>query len=221
MISIEKKLILLIPPKTASISITDAFKRSGINFSEPIKIVDYPEFHPRLSEICEIYDVENFQDFKIVQFTRNPYYRFVSSYYQLLRIVPNNKDIIFNGMNFKEFVFHMDRCKSSNNFVKEFFGDDSHYQENLRLKKSWSGVRMFDEQVKHNDLNAEINYFQIEDLSNNIKKVSNFISTEIKQPFNLNHNPIRVDYESLLDLESKEIIFKNFKSDFENLGYDK
>lgn len=221
MISKEKKLILLIPPKTASISIGDAFKRSGIKFSEPTKLVDYPEFHPRLSEISEIYDIKNFEDYNIFQFTRNPYYRFVSSYYQLLRISPNHEKITFSRMNFKEFVFHIDRCKSSDNFAKELFGDDTHYQENLRMKKSWSGVRMFDEQSSYNDLDSKISYFKIEDLSNSIEKVSKIISLEIKQPFTLNNNPVRIDYDMLLDSESKEVIYKNFTSDFEVLGYDK
>lgn len=221
MISIEKKLIVLAPPKTASTSLGDLFKRAGINFSESIKIVDYPVFHPRLSEICELHNVKNHKEYTILQFTRNPYYRFVSSYYQLIRISPNNEKIAFHGMNFQEFVLHVDRCKSSENFIKNFFGDDSHYLENLRTKKSWSGVRMFDEQVAHNDLGGKINYFKIEDLPNNLKIVSNLISLEIGPIYNLNRNTVKVDYDNLLDSECKEIIYKNFISDFEVLGYER
>jgi hypothetical protein len=221
MISTEQKLILLIPPKTASTSIGDAFRKSGINFNESNKVVGYPVFHPRLSEICEVYNIINPADYIILQFTRNPYYRFVSSYYQLLRVSPSNKNLAFHGISFKEFVFHVDKCKSSKNFIKNFFGDDSHYYENLRTKKSWSGVRMFDEQILHNDLGVKINYFKIEDLSNNLKIVSNLISKKIGSVYNLNKNPVDVNYDTLLDSESKEIIYKNFISDFEVLGYDK
>lgn len=221
MISTEKKLIVLCPPKTASTSLEDLFRRARINFSESNKVVSYPIFHPRLSEICELHDVKNLKEYTILQFTRNPYYRFVSSYYQLIRVTPNNQNITFNGMNFKEFVFHLDKCKSAENFIKNFFGDDSHYYENLRTKKSWSGVRMFDEQVEHNDLGGKISYFKIEDFPNNLEQVSNLISLEIGPIHSLNKNPIEVNYDNLLDSESKEIIYKNFISDFEVLGYDK
>lgn len=221
MISTEKKIIILSPPKTASTSLGDVFRRAQINFNVSTKIVGYPVFHPKLSEICELHDIANPEEYTILQFTRNPYYRFVSSYYQLIRISPNNEKIAFHGMNFKEFVFHIDKCKSSENFIKNFFGDDSHYYENLRTKKSWSGVRMFDEQIAHNDLGVKIHYFKIEDLSNNLKIVSNLISSEIGPVYNLNRNPIEINYDNLLDSESKEIIYKNFISDFKVLGYDR
>lgn len=221
MISTEKKLIILAPPKTASTSLGDLFKRAGLNFNESKKTVEYPIFHPKLSEICELYDITNPEDFTILQFTRNPYYRFVSSYYQLIRVTPNNEKITFHGMDFKQFAFHLDKCKSSENFIKNFFGDDSHYYENLRTKKSWSGVRMFDEQIAHNDIGQKIHYFKIEDFPTNLEKVSDLISFKIGPVFNLNKNPITVNYDNLLDLESKEIIYKNFVSDFEILKYEK
>ncbi len=221
MISKERKLIILLPPKTASTSIEDAFKKSEIKFDNPNKIVDYPTLHLKLSEICETHNIQNPEEYKIIQFTRNPYYRFVSSYYYLIKITPNYKEIIFNGMNFDEFVFHIDKCKSSENFIKEFFGDDSHYYENLRKKKSWSGVRMFDEQIMHNDIGSKINYFKIENLSKNLKIVSDLISIEIGPVRNLNRNPVDINYDNLLDSECKEIIYKNFISDFKVLGYDK
>jgi len=221
MISTEKKIILLMPPKTASTSIGDAFRNSGIVFDQSNKIVAYPIFHPRISEICEIHDIINPEEYKVIQFTRNPYYRFVSAYYHSLRAIPNNKNIVFKDFNFKEFVFHIDKCKSSENFIKEFFGDDSHYYENLRKKKSWSGVRMFDEQIMHNDIGSKINYFKIENLSKNLKIVSDLISIEIRPVRNLNRNPVDINYDNLLDSECKEIIYKNFISDFKVLGYDK
>ena len=85
MISTEKKIIILSPPKTASTSLGDVFRRAQINFNVSTKIVGYPVFHPKLSEICELHDIVNPEEYTILQFTRNPYYRFVSSYYQFRR----------------------------------------------------------------------------------------------------------------------------------------
>jgi hypothetical protein len=220
-VSLDKKLIILFPPKTASTSIQSAMNKTGIKFNFGKKKLEYPIFHLNLSELCDCHVLTNIEDYTSIQFTRNPYYRFISSYYQLIRISPNNEKITFHGMNFKEFVFHIDKCKSSENFIENFFGDDSHYYENLRTKKSWSGVRMFDEQIAHNDLGVKIHYFKIEDLSNNLKIVSNLISSEIGPVYNLKRNPIEINYDNLLDSESKEIIYKNFISDFKVLGYDR
>ena len=98
MISTEKKIIILSPPKTASTSLGDVFRRAQINFNVSTKIVGYPVFHPKLSEICELHDIVNPEEYTILQFTRNPYYRFVSSYYQLIRISPNNEKITFPNL---------------------------------------------------------------------------------------------------------------------------
>lgn len=219
LISSDKKIILLFPPKTASTSISNAFLRSNIKFDTSNKILDYPIFHLKLSEMVEWHDLININDYKILQFTRNPYHRFVSSFYQLLRITSGNTNLSFYKMDFKEFVRHFDKSKSAENFTKYFFGDDSHYHENIRLKKNWSGVRMFDEQVSYNDLNETINYFKIEDTLNNMSLVSELIGSDISVVNNLNKNPVEIDYDNLLDEESMEIIYRNFINDFEKLGY--
>lgn len=217
--SSDKKFILLLPPKTASTSISNAFLRSGIKFNTSHKILDYPIFHLKLSEMCEWHELDNIDEYKVLQFTRNPYHRFVSSYYQLLRITSGNTNLKFYGMNFKEFVYHLDESKSSENFTKSFFGDDSHYHENIRLKKNWSGIRMFDEQVSYNDLNNKINYFKIENTLNDMSLVSELIGSQINIVNNLNKNPVEIDYDSLLDEECMGIIHRNFINDFEILGY--
>ena len=70
MISTEKKIIILSPPKTASTSLGDVFRRAQINFNVSNKIVGYPVFHPKLSEICELHDIVNPEKYTILQFTR-------------------------------------------------------------------------------------------------------------------------------------------------------
>lgn len=217
--SSDKKFILLLPPKTASTSINDAFSRSNIKFNISNKRLDYPILHLKLSEMCEWYDLENIDDLKILQFTRNPYYRFVSAYYQLSRISSNNPNLSFYGMNFKEFTKHFDSSKSSENFIKNFLGSEYYYYENIRLKTHWSGIRMFEEQVSYNDLNKKINYFKIEDTLNNMSLVSELVGSEINVIKNLNKNPVEIKYDNLLDKECVEIIRRNFNNDFEFLGY--
>ena len=217
-VSSDKKIIILFPPKTASTSIQVAMSKSGIRFQAGIKTLDYPTFHLKLSELCELHNITNIEDYTILQFTKNPYYRFVSSYFQLMRL-SNKTSVSFYNMEFKEFIHHLNKSKLSNDFIKTFFGDDSGYYENIRLKKNWSGVRLFEEQVSWNDLNAKIHYFKIEDMSNDMSPVSNLLNCNpISMEF-LNKNPKEVNYDSLLDDECMEIIYHHFQNDFKILGY--
>jgi len=218
-VSLDKKIIVLLPPKTASTSITNALMKCGIRFSDPKKVLSYPTFHLKLSEICEWHQLDDITDYTIIQFTRNPYYRFVSAYYQLMRLTPFNKNLSFYGMNFNEFTNHLNRSKLSENFIKTFFGNDSFYYENLKQKKNWSGVRMFEEQVSYNDLNKKMNYFKIEDSLSNMSIVSDLFGVNIDPVINVNKNPINVDYDNLLDEECTEIIRRHYINDFNILGY--
>lgn len=122
-------------------------------------------------------------------------------------------------MNFNEFTNHLNRSKLSENFIKTFFGNDSFYYENLKQKKNWSGVRMFEEQVSYNDLNKKMNYFKIEDSLSNMSLVSDLFGVNIDPVINVNKNPINVDYDNLLDEECTEIIRRHYINDFNILGY--
>ena len=92
LVSSEKKIIVLLPPKTASVTVQMAMTKSGIKFQGglleglPQKKFNFPIFHLKLSELCEVHELTNIEDYTIVQFTRNPYYRFTSAYFQLMRI---------------------------------------------------------------------------------------------------------------------------------------
>jgi hypothetical protein len=218
--SSDKKIIILFPPKTASNSVKMAMGKSGIRFDSAIKTSDYPMHHLKLSELCELHDLTNIQDYTILQFTRNPYYRFVSAYFHLMRF-PKKTSVSFYDMKFKEFTNHLNKSKLSNDFIKTFFGDDSGYYENLKLKRNWSGLRMFEEQVSWNDLNAKIHYFEIECMSSDMSPISDLLNCNLISMEFINKNPKEVNYDSLLDVECMEIIYRNFINDFKTLGYKK
>jgi len=219
-VSLDKKFIVLFPPKTASTSIQSAMNKTGIKFDFGKKELNYPIFHLKLSELCEWHGLTSIDDYTIIQFTRNPYYRFVSSYYQLMRHeIGNNTSLSFYGMEFKEFVHHFNKSKLSNDFIKMFFGDESYYYNNVKLKKHWSGVRLFEEQVSWNDLNKKIHYFKIENIFNNMSSVSELLGCEVISIENTNKNPLPVDYDGLLNEECMNIIYQHFNNDFKILNY--
>lgn len=219
LVSSDKKIIILFPPKTASTAVNMAMNKSDIKFDSVINL-NYPKNHLKLSELCELHDLKNIEDYTILQFTRNPYYRFVSAYFHLMRF-PNKISVSFFNMKFQEFANHLNRSKLSNDFIKTFFGDDSGYYQNLKLKRNWSGLRMFEEQVSWNDLNAKIHYYKIENVTNDMSPISDLLNCKPISMELINKNPKEVNYDSLLDVECMEIIYRNFINDFKVLGYDK
>jgi hypothetical protein len=218
-VSLDKKIILLFPPKTASTSIQSAMNRTGIKFEFGKKELEYPIFHLKLSELCEWHGLTNIEDYTILQFTRNPHYRFVSSYYQLIRHTIDYTSLSFHGMEFKQFTQHFNKSKQSNDFIKTFFGDESYYYDNLKLKRHWSGVRLFEEQISWNNLNKKIHYFKIENTFNDMSSVSELIGCGVIPVESTNKNPVNVNYDNLLDKECMNIIYQHFNNDFKILGY--
>ena len=67
------------PPKTASNSIRTTLEEQGVVFLKDTQKL--PQVHLKLSEIINRYDIDNLDDYKIIQIVRNPYSRFVSSFF--------------------------------------------------------------------------------------------------------------------------------------------
>ena len=89
MIIEKEKIILLLPPKTASNSLRKLLMDSGFYFRPPIRKVDYPIYHLTLSEICYVYNIpiDQLTNYKIIQIVRNPYDRFISAWFHQMDIL--------------------------------------------------------------------------------------------------------------------------------------
>jgi hypothetical protein len=59
MIDKNKKIIVLMPPKTASNSIKLTLKKQGVNFSNPTKKTTSPLIHLKLNEIVDLFEIDN------------------------------------------------------------------------------------------------------------------------------------------------------------------
>jgi hypothetical protein len=123
MISKEKKLISLMPPKTASNSIKQTLENNGVTFSIPIGKKIVPKIHLKLDEIVDLFDLDTLSNYKIFQIVRNPYHRFVSSYYHQMRTSAIRRNIKFVGYDLNQFTNHLYNSKKSDNFLEEFYGD--------------------------------------------------------------------------------------------------
>jgi hypothetical protein len=221
MVSKEHKLIFLVPPKTASTSVFNTIGEYGIERDVVPPSPGQPTIHLKLSEIKRIFEIPSFEGYTIIQIVRNPYYRMVSSYYQQLRTMPKDDylDIEFRNMSFSQYVHHLYDAKNSDNFIRNFYGDNDFVETQISEGKTWGGLRFFDNQVDWNDLNENVNYFKLENISNDFSPVSNLIGIDIPQLNSINVNPTEVDYDELLTDDLKIIIRELFDKDFESFSY--
>lgn len=209
------------PPKTASNSIRTLLEESGFIFSTDSKTPNYPKIHLKLSEIIEEYDVQNLADHKIIQIVRNPYDRYISSFFFQRKILPDHYTPKFKEYDLSEFSKHLLESKKSNDFVKSFYGDTKFVDTCIRVGKSWGGSRLYDTQLGWNDLNEKVNYFKLEDIKNSVGELSEFLGLTHNQLPVVNSQNLEFDYMSLITPEVKNIIIELFEEDFDHFGYDK
>ena len=80
-------------------------------------------------------------------------------------------------------------------------------------------MRLFDNQADWNDLDENVNYFKLEDVTIDFSPVSNLIGVDVPQLNLINVNPTEVDYDELLTDDLKIIIRELFHKDFETFSY--
>lgn len=209
------------PPKTASNSIRVLLEQHGYIFSKDSKHLNYPQIHLKLSEIVDFYNVGNLDEYKIIQITRNPYHRYISSFFFQKRIVPQNFSVKFKNYNLIDFSEHLLSSKGTNDFINSFYGDSSFVDYNINNGISWGGSRFYDKQVDWNDLDSNIKYFKLEDINNNISELKNFLGLPIKGLPLINSQNLTFDYLTLITPRIKEIIIELFNEDFTSLNYSK
>ena len=219
MIDKDKKIIVLMPPKTASNSLKETMEKNGIKFTNPIKKISTPLIHLKINEIIEIFEVNDLSEYKILQVTRDPYTRFVSSYFHLMRITHNVELMKFSNYDFDTFTQHFYESIKSENFIKNFYGSNSFVDRCISSGISWGGSRLFDTQKSWGESEFNISYFKLEDISKEISAVNNFLSTKIYSLSNINKSNLDYKYSSMLTPKIKDIILEVFEEDFKSFQY--
>lgn len=209
------------PPKTASNSIRVLLEQFGYFFSKDSKKINYPQIHLKLSEIVEYYDVNDLDEYKIIQVVRNPYHRYVSSYFFQKKIVPPNFSVKFRNYNLEEFSNHLLESKKTNNFVDNFYGNSSFVNYTINNGISWGGTRFYDKQIDWNDLGSKVKYFKLEEITKDVSELQFFLNLSIKKIPTINSQGLPVDYISLITPNIRNIIVELFGDDFDKLNYSK
>ena len=219
MISKTHNLIVLMPPKTASNSIRTSLENQGVIFHKDNQTL--PQIHLKLSEIIDRYNINKLDDYKIIQIVRDPYLRFISSYFFQKKITPNNNEVIFRNYDLEEFSTHLLNSKKTNNFLESFYGDTSFVNHQIKNGISWGGSRFYDTQTSWNDLGEQINYFKLEEISNNTNKIKELTNLPIVGLTHLNSQNLSIDYNELITPKIKDIVIELFEEDFTTFGYEK
>ena len=207
--------IFLMPPKTASNSIKEMLRVSGVELTIPKKQT-IPHTHLKLSEIKDQYDLERLDKYQIIQVVRNPYERMVSSYFHYLRLTPNTE---YGKLTFQKFLELIFECVNSSNFLDCFYEDLEFVNNSIQSKIHWGGSRLFYPQSSWNDLNFNLVYFKLEDLSFSTLFLSEFMGVKLHNLPKINTNNSVTDYSHLFSQENKTLIEKIFLDDFETFSY--
>lgn len=221
MISKKSNLIVLMPPKTASNSLRVLFEQSGIIFFNDSTITNYPQIHLKLGEIINLYNISDLKKFKIIQIVRNPYERFVSSFFFQKKITPHYFTPNYMKYNLEEFSEHLVKSKKNENFIESFYGDSSFVNFSISNGISWGGSRLYDTQLSWNDLGEEVSYFKLEEVSKSTESLSYFLKINLPTLPKINSQDLSANYTSLITPKVKEIILDLFNEDFETFGYEK
>lgn len=222
MVSKQLKLIFLQPPKTASRSLNKCLMNNG--FVKSYQSENFPVYkiHLKLDEIVEKYEIESLDGYKVIQITRNPYDKFISSYYHQLRIFEKPEfqgHIPISGYTFDEFLFHLNSTINSENFIESFYGNPDYINYVISNKPTWGGSRFYHTQSSWKNVDCDFYYFKIENLVNDITPLNNLIGLNLPPLESINVNPLEIDYEQHKTETNKQIIKNLFLEDFTNFSY--
>lgn len=214
MVNKEKKLIFLLPPKVGSSSIIYWLNQSGV-INDSLLYFPYPSLHLTLKEICTLYGIPHSDliNYKIIQITRNPLDRFISSYKH------QNKLINFS-LNPNDFLLHLKKYiyllpNNLDEFYEKFYGDLK-YKYYSYSNNTWGGIRFYYNQTWWNDLNASVKYFKLEDLIQNLKPLANYLNLPTAKLPHINQSNTNQNYFEF----NKQEILSLFQNDYKLLNYE-
>lgn len=216
----KEKIILLLPPKTASNSLRKLLIDSGFRFRPPLRKVDYPVYHLTLSEICYVYNIpaSQLENYKIIQIVRNPYDRFVSAWFHQM-------DILKTKMSLDNLIEKLSQHKhllpnQTDTFYENFYGSITHKEKSFE-RGNWGGLRFYFDQIYWNDLDVKVHYFKLEDLTQDISSLSELINFKLADLPKIKVNSsTRENFNIYYNEKQKKQIQELFKDDFKKLDYE-
>lgn len=211
--------LILYPPKTGSSSLRSLFLGQKFVRRPEFRKLSYPHYHLFLSELAFVHglDAKSLSRYKIVQVTRNPIDRFISSWKHQERIL--NQKIVVDELIDKLFLYKELLPNNWREFYLKFYENPRH-RDNSFQNGNWGGLRFYVDQVDWNDLSMKVHYFRLEDLSRDVTPLSEFLNMELPPLPKKNIGNYIETVTNLLNYSQKEKIFQLFERDFKAFDYE-
>lgn len=213
------KLVALLPSKTGSSSLRGLFLEQRVLQRPEFRRLPYPHYHLYLSELALVHglDSKSLAKYKLVQVTRDPIHRFISAWKHQERILGHSIEVedLLDKLYFYKFLLP-DQWEE---FYLKFYDDPDHQIKSFQ-KGNWGGVRFYVDQVDWNDLNLNVCYFKLEELSVDIAPLSEFLQLNLPPLPQKNKGNYSETVGSLLTYSLKEKVYQLFKRDFKAFNYE-
>ena len=177
-----------------------------------------------LSETLKAYDIkiDELNQYKIIQITRNPYDRFVSAIYHQNTVMKKN----YTLLEYLEELNKYFNLLPNNDYhpYEKFYGTILHRENNLKNNETphWGGLRFWFKQEWWNDIGADVNYFKLESIIKNLEELSEFINIKlvdfpyIRPGYSYRNNK----YEKYFNETTRVDFEKLYSSDIEKFNYE-
>jgi len=217
----DKKLILL-PPKTGTVSFESIFKNDFCGYDSYSRSNPVHHIHMMLHEAVDCYGINDIENWEIYQTARNPMDRIVSAFLHQKRILRRLGKLVIN-FNFEEFIelvnkHHHLLPEKERTFANSVLSKDDIMPEN---KKSSRGVRFYIPQTTWADPDKyNVKYIKLgEDNSNIYKQMG--LPEDLTIPF-LNQSKLNKSrYKYLHTDKTNKIIHSLYSDDFKKINYAK
>jgi len=240
-VSKKHKLIFLLPQKTGTTSLCDCLERSKIQFDSYIDKLNYRGYnHPTmmckvergsfvdttkhllLSEILKAHDIkmDEVNQYKIIQITRNPYDKFISAVYHQNIIIEKNYTVSKYLEELNKYLYLLPNNEIL--FYEKFYKTSLLKETNLLNHRWGARIRYWFKQEWWNDIGANVNYFKLESITENLQELSEFIGIKLSyfphfRPLQSNRNN---KYEKYFDETIRVDFEKLYISDVEKFNYE-
>tara|TARA_B110000483_G_C18063177_1_gene491139 strand:+ start:176 stop:850 length:675 start_codon:yes stop_codon:yes gene_type:complete len=223
MINIKDKKLILLPPKTGTISFESFFKNEFCGYAPYSRKSRTKHVHMYLFEAIKCYRIKDIQNWQIYQTARNPMDRIVSAFLHQKRIMKKNgRDV--DRIKFESFVenlnlHHRLLPEKERAFASAVFLRDVAITRRKQRKNS-AGVRFYVPQTTWANPNQfNVQYIKLGE--NNSKLYADMGLPEDLELPQLNRGGLdKSSYTDMHTDKTKEIVRSLYKEDFLKINYE-
>ena len=232
MINIKDKKLILLPPKTGTMSFESLFKNGFCGYSPYDRLIRKKHFHMYLDEAIKHYGIKDIENWQIYQTARNPMDRIVSAFLHQKRMMKKNGkshpqyedpklskfDHFIENLNEHHHLLPMDEHA----FAQKTFlmYSISNRRIRRRPRKNLAGIRFYVPQTTWANPDVyNVQYIKLGE--NNSKLYADMgLPEDLERPQLNRSGFFKDDYTRIHTDRTKEIVRSLYKDDFLKINYE-